>query len=421
MNKTAFLILIALCKFTFAQTNIEGTIRDAETAIPLTNASITISNNKKFGCSSDSKGHFIVNIPRKSDSLIISYLGYKTEKRAIKDMKNTLLIEMRPAEIIMAELTIFDNKESSLTQLLSACKHTNKFISSQKYSFGTLRECEIDSLGKYSIVASKTILAGTTLVKDFKTVRRKNYNYLFNGMPLFESNFKEVDRIKKTLKVCHIVYDSIFAQNNELIRRIILINKTIKDSSNAIAILKTNPNDIFWFEKLAETFYNFDFTETFIYQVFDISLTKNFIKQSLTGELPKNWVQSMPNGLNKYYTATKYGIQSYTKYSYNAETAYISYVSLCETGYQTNYKDNVFLNRNGKSIRYSEINIDSIKSTKPNDSIIKVYTDYIVARAKTNDSTPIEAQQKTDSNNKFLIKDEELLIFSKEILAGKKE
>ncbi|MEO7992164.1 MAG: carboxypeptidase-like regulatory domain-containing protein, partial [Chryseolinea sp.] len=68
----------------FSQTTfVEGIVRDESTGDPIAFAHIFFKGTQ-IGITSDTTGHFRLQTSKKVDSLVISYLGYVTERIAIK-------------------------------------------------------------------------------------------------------------------------------------------------------------------------------------------------------------------------------------------------------------------------------------------------------------------------------------------------
>ena len=83
--KKAYATLSALfflfCFSTAQNAQVTGIIRDADTKEPLAGASVKYDKTK--GAISDASGKFVLSIPVGPHDLIISFIGYKNDKREI--------------------------------------------------------------------------------------------------------------------------------------------------------------------------------------------------------------------------------------------------------------------------------------------------------------------------------------------------
>lgn len=71
--------LILLCgSAVLAQSNVSGTVLDAETGDPLIGVNISIASNPSAGTITDFNGSFTLNV-NTGDTLVVSYIGYQTQ------------------------------------------------------------------------------------------------------------------------------------------------------------------------------------------------------------------------------------------------------------------------------------------------------------------------------------------------------
>jgi len=85
MLKNLFILCILCGLNVKAQTQISGVVKDAKTNDVLPFASIIFQNNR--GLLTDANGTFNIDSKEKIDSLLISYVGYKTKSILIKKTK----------------------------------------------------------------------------------------------------------------------------------------------------------------------------------------------------------------------------------------------------------------------------------------------------------------------------------------------
>jgi hypothetical protein len=109
MNHFKLLLFSALTLFTFAahaQTEVYGTVLDSETgeALPFVNVYFA---GTQTGMTTDIKGFFDLKSNAASDTLIVSYIGYLTEKIFIKKgAVNEVEISLRPDVMTLNEIIV---------------------------------------------------------------------------------------------------------------------------------------------------------------------------------------------------------------------------------------------------------------------------------------------------------------------------
>jgi hypothetical protein len=132
-------IILTLSSYSFAQTTIiEGYVKEAGSNEPIVFAHIFFKT-LQAGTTSDTVGHFKLEIKSetKIDTLIISYLGYYTEKMAIApNAHKTLEIFLRPQFTQLKELVVEagDNPAWAVLNKVVASKGKNDPESRKNYS-----------------------------------------------------------------------------------------------------------------------------------------------------------------------------------------------------------------------------------------------------------------------------------------------
>ncbi len=108
-SKIILLFLFSFCLIFSQQEKISGFIYDYESRKPLPNANVLLSLSKT-GTSSNFNGQFTLQISNEDDSLVVSYLGYKTEKIALKNFENNSTIYLRriilPSQTVLVEASV---------------------------------------------------------------------------------------------------------------------------------------------------------------------------------------------------------------------------------------------------------------------------------------------------------------------------
>lgn len=108
--KTIIILLLLIMSINFAQQqSLSGIVMDSETKKPLHNANVLLQLNKT-GTATDSQGKFSLPYQKEYDTLIISYVGYQTEKFSIDDIKemSTIFLKRKilPSQSVLVEASI---------------------------------------------------------------------------------------------------------------------------------------------------------------------------------------------------------------------------------------------------------------------------------------------------------------------------
>lgn len=139
----------------FAQSNVtalKGRIVDSITLEPLSFANIYLSN-RIIGCASDFKGNFELRLEKTeiNDTLIISYLGYKSQRIAVNCLRSgeNYTIRLVPDLISIAEFNVISQR-TNLKKLLNNVNR--KFYSNlynDEYIFRTYYRKFYSTKGRY--------------------------------------------------------------------------------------------------------------------------------------------------------------------------------------------------------------------------------------------------------------------------------
>ncbi|MEL6868057.1 MAG: carboxypeptidase-like regulatory domain-containing protein, partial [Bacteroidota bacterium] len=88
----AFLLFFLCCPWlALSQLSITGIVTDFRTGEPLIGANIVLQSRASKGTQTDLEGRFSLQVKNDKDSLVISYIGYKIRKVAIKARMNIRL------------------------------------------------------------------------------------------------------------------------------------------------------------------------------------------------------------------------------------------------------------------------------------------------------------------------------------------
>lgn len=95
-----FLLISTLC---FSQQNIRGTVISAEDNQPVIGAAISLKDKPSVGAATDLDGNFSLIVPEGSKTLVVSYLGMKTQEVGIKPV---LKIVLQPDAEVLTEVVV---------------------------------------------------------------------------------------------------------------------------------------------------------------------------------------------------------------------------------------------------------------------------------------------------------------------------
>ena len=97
----------------FAQTlQVKGVIISAEDNEPVIGASISVKGNSSIGTVSDTEGHFTLQLPLGTKTVLVSYIGMKTQEAPVKEQMNIVLQpdEQALGEVVVMGMTTTDKR-----------------------------------------------------------------------------------------------------------------------------------------------------------------------------------------------------------------------------------------------------------------------------------------------------------------------
>ena len=99
-TKLIFLFLLTLLSLsTYGQVVIKGKVTDAETGDPIPFASVLLQGTS-IGNSTDFEGNFLITSSSRADSLLVTYIGYLPQAKAIESgNEHTINFQLRPSDI----------------------------------------------------------------------------------------------------------------------------------------------------------------------------------------------------------------------------------------------------------------------------------------------------------------------------------
>lgn len=122
------LLIMSFMTVSLFAIKVEGVIKD-EMNEPVIGASIVLKSDKKVGTITNIDGQYSIEVPDvKNETLIISYLGYKTKHIPLKG-RTLLNVELEPDQVMMDEVVVVGYgtvKKSDLTGSVSSIKSTEE-------------------------------------------------------------------------------------------------------------------------------------------------------------------------------------------------------------------------------------------------------------------------------------------------------
>ena len=104
------LFLLALNSLGFSQTVIEGKVTDAETGDPIPFASVYFLGTTK-GVPTDFDGYYKISGDAESDTLVVSYIGYETKKKAYeKGVAQVINFQVSPEATSLTDFVVTAGK-----------------------------------------------------------------------------------------------------------------------------------------------------------------------------------------------------------------------------------------------------------------------------------------------------------------------
>jgi len=118
MSRSFFTIILLLFYFqAFGQYTIKGKVTDSQTSDPIPFASVLLKGTS-IGISTDFEGNYIIQTKSLSDSLVVSYLGYKSGTKALmKESNQTINFQLVPSDFQL-EAFVFEAGENPAFEII---------------------------------------------------------------------------------------------------------------------------------------------------------------------------------------------------------------------------------------------------------------------------------------------------------------
>ncbi len=212
--KTALLSLyIFFTLSSYSQTVVKGTIKDSKTKKSLAFCSIAIKGTKK-GTISNGDGIFSLSVDLKKDTVLFSYLGYKTKALPAVALQQNNLIYLTSNELVLQEFVVFSDKDY-LYDIIEKCRKNlqkNKFNSVAKTYYGLetqLNEQSVELIECYYNAFLNGLSVENLLLKNGRVALEIVGSRLFNNV----ETSKAITKINLTNK--NIFFPSIPLQYNK--------------------------------------------------------------------------------------------------------------------------------------------------------------------------------------------------------------
>ncbi len=192
-----------------AQKEISGQILDKQTKEPLAFVNI-VFNNRHQGTISGIDGYFHIKSKNKIDTLVISFLGYKTKTLATSKIKNPnkLKIYLTPTSYNIDEVVVFptENPAHRIINLVIKNKKINNPDNLQSYSYDSYNKM-VFTFDTPNIDLSNSLDSTNQSKEDSTTAELKKFKdsqYLMMMESVSHRDFKHPDKIKEKVMASRV-------------------------------------------------------------------------------------------------------------------------------------------------------------------------------------------------------------------------
>ena len=106
------LLMLCCCLSGILRAQISGRVIDSGTGEPIPSANVYYENQKHVGTTTDRRGRFTLRVSGMSDTLVVSFVGYETVKRAVRaGEKRTVNVSMKSLDRELSELVVKPKKQ----------------------------------------------------------------------------------------------------------------------------------------------------------------------------------------------------------------------------------------------------------------------------------------------------------------------
>ena len=197
-------ILFLLPFVAFTQTVITGRIYDSQTREPMPFVNLLLKNTT-VGASSDFEGNFKIVTYTNSDSLLVSYIGYKPMAKAIKNHQaQEINIFLEPEAASLTEVTIHPGENPAWRIMRKVMEHKEQndpsYIAAYQYEIYNKLEFDLNNISK-SAEDKKLLKPVNFIFKniDSSNVKEKPYLPVFISEAVSDYFYRSNPRFKKEI------------------------------------------------------------------------------------------------------------------------------------------------------------------------------------------------------------------------------
>jgi len=197
-------LLFLLPIFTSAQTVITGKIYDAQTREPMPFVNLLLKNTT-VGTSTDFEGNYKIITSEKSDSILVSYIGYQPAAKAIKyHQTQEINIFLEPAAASLGEVTIHPGENPAWRIMRKVMEHKDQndpnYIDAYQYEIYNKIEFDLNNLPK-SATNGKLLKSVNFIFKDIDSsnVKEKPYLPVFISEAVSDYYYRNSPKFKKEI------------------------------------------------------------------------------------------------------------------------------------------------------------------------------------------------------------------------------
>lgn len=147
-----FVVLLALPAALHAQTVVKGKVTDAHSGDPIPFANVIFAGTT-HGSTTDFDGNFIVRTSTNADSLVVSYLGYRTRtKKVERGVTQTINFQLEEEVTALQEIVFLAGENPAFEILRNVVRNKpnndKRKLSAYEYDTYTKIEIDVDNMSK---------------------------------------------------------------------------------------------------------------------------------------------------------------------------------------------------------------------------------------------------------------------------------
>ncbi|MEW6468857.1 MAG: DUF5686 family protein [Bacteroidota bacterium] len=200
-----WLVMVLFSAPALAQfTKVSGRVFDAETKEPLPFVSV-IFKGTKVSATSDIDGNYTISTSTPSDSLLYSYVGYVTVRKAVKKGQVQVInVELKNDVATLNQIDIMPGENPAVTLLKKVIKNKPKNDKEKldSYQYEVYNKIEFDLNNIPKDIAEKKMAKQIQFIFDYidsSNVKEKPYLPLFISEAISDYYYKKSPRYKKEI------------------------------------------------------------------------------------------------------------------------------------------------------------------------------------------------------------------------------